>query len=65
MIDFKGYEWVFLAGAKVTLLVGLSAVPVALLLGLLGAWGKLAGNPLARASPASTRRSCAACPNWC
>ena len=49
MLDFKGYEWVFWEGAKITLLVGLSAVPVALLLGLLGAWGKLGGNPIARA----------------
>ena len=48
MLDFKGYEWVFWEGAKITLLVGLSAVPVALLLGLLGAWGKLSGNPIAR-----------------
>ncbi len=48
MLDFKGYEWVFWEGAKVTLLVGLSAVPVALVLGLLGAWAKLAANPVAR-----------------
>jgi len=48
VLDFKGYEWVFWEGAKITLLVGLSAVPVALALGLLGAWGKLAGNPIAR-----------------
>ncbi|MGH6901931.1 MAG: ABC transporter permease [Geminicoccaceae bacterium] len=49
MLDFHGYGWVFWAGAKITLLVGLSAVPLALLLGLLGAWGKLGGNPVARA----------------
>ena len=48
MLDFQGYGWVFWAGAKVTLLVGLSAVPLALVLGLLGAWGKLSGNPLAK-----------------
>jgi His/Glu/Gln/Arg/opine family amino acid ABC transporter permease subunit len=48
VLDFQGYGWVFWAGAKVTLLVGLSAVPLALALGLLGAWGKLAGNPIAR-----------------
>ena len=48
MLDFQGYGWVFWAGAKVTVLVGLSAVPLALALGLLGAWGKLSGNPLAR-----------------
>ena len=48
MVDFHGYGWVFWEGAKVTLLVGLSAVPLALALGLLGAWGKLARNPIAR-----------------
>ena len=48
MLDFQGYGWVFWAGARVTLLVALSAVPLALVLGLLGAWGKLSGNPLAK-----------------
>jgi His/Glu/Gln/Arg/opine family amino acid ABC transporter permease subunit len=48
VLDFHGYGWVFWAGAKITLLVGLSAVPLALVLGLLGAWGKLGGNPIAR-----------------
>lgn len=48
MLDFKGYEWVFWEGAKITLLVGLSAVPVVILLGLLGAWAKLSNNPVAR-----------------
>ena len=49
MLDFQGYGWVFWAGTKITLLVGLSAAPLVLALGLLGAWGKLAGNPIARA----------------
>ena len=48
MLDFQGYGWVFWAGTKITLLVGLSAAPLVLALGLLGAWGKLAGNPIAR-----------------
>jgi His/Glu/Gln/Arg/opine family amino acid ABC transporter permease subunit len=48
VLDFHGYGWVFWAGTKITLLVGLSAAPVVLALGLLGAWGKLAGNPIAR-----------------
>jgi His/Glu/Gln/Arg/opine family amino acid ABC transporter permease subunit len=48
VLDFHGYGWVFWAGAKITLLVGLSAAPLVLALGLLGAWGKLARNPLAR-----------------
>jgi His/Glu/Gln/Arg/opine family amino acid ABC transporter permease subunit len=46
--DFHGYGWVFWEGTKITLLVGLSAVPVALTLGLLGAWAKLSGNAFAR-----------------
>lgn len=41
MIDFKGYDWIFWEGTKITLLVGLASLPVALLFGLLGAWGKL------------------------
>jgi His/Glu/Gln/Arg/opine family amino acid ABC transporter permease subunit len=48
VLDFHGYGWVFWAGTKITLLVGLSAAPVVLALGLLGAWGKLADNPVAR-----------------
>jgi His/Glu/Gln/Arg/opine family amino acid ABC transporter permease subunit len=48
VVDFHGYGWVFWQGTKITLLVGLSAVPIALVLGLIGAWGKLSGNALAR-----------------
>jgi His/Glu/Gln/Arg/opine family amino acid ABC transporter permease subunit len=48
VLDFQGYGWVFWAGTKITLLVGLSAAPLVLALGLLGAWAKLARNPIAR-----------------
>ncbi len=48
MFDYKGYEWVFWEGLQVTLLVGLATIPVALTMGLLGAWGKLSKNRLAR-----------------
>jgi His/Glu/Gln/Arg/opine family amino acid ABC transporter permease subunit len=48
VLSFRGYGWVFWEGAQVTLLVGLSAVPLALALGLVGAWGKLSANPIAR-----------------
>jgi His/Glu/Gln/Arg/opine family amino acid ABC transporter permease subunit len=48
VLDFHGYGWVFWAGTKITLLVGLSAAPLVLGLGLLGAWGKLSSNPVAR-----------------
>ncbi len=49
-MDFQGYEWVFWEGTKITLMVGLSAVPVALVLGLLGALAKLSPNRLAKAA---------------
>ncbi len=48
MIDFKGYEWVFWEGLQVTLAVGLSCIPVVVVMGLLGAWAKLSGNRVAR-----------------
>lgn len=48
MLDFQGYGWVFWAGAKITLLVSVSAAPLVVALGLLGAWGKLAHNPIAK-----------------
>ncbi len=48
MFDFRGYDWVFWAGVQVTLAVGLASLPVALVLGLLGAWGKLSGSAVAR-----------------
>ncbi len=49
MLDlYQGYEWVFFEGAKITLLVGLTSLPFALVLGLLGAWGKLSGNVFLR-----------------
>ncbi|MGB1111233.1 MAG: ABC transporter permease [Gammaproteobacteria bacterium] len=47
MFDLQGYGPSLLQGAWVTITVGLSAMLVAMLLGLLGAWGKLARNPLA------------------
>lgn len=49
MIDFKGYEWVFWEGVKVTIAVGLCAAVVALVMGLVGAWGKLSTAALPRA----------------
>lgn len=50
---YQGYEWVFWEGAKVTVAVGICALPVAILLGLIGAWGRLCkvkiANRIARA----------------
>jgi His/Glu/Gln/Arg/opine family amino acid ABC transporter permease subunit len=46
--DFRGYGWMLWAGLKVTIAVGLCAMVVALVMGLIGAWGKLAKNRAAR-----------------
>lgn len=48
-MDFEGYEWVFWEGTTVTILVGLVSLPIALVLGLFGAWAKLGGGPIIRA----------------
>ena len=42
MLDLKGYGWMLWQGLELTVLVGLGAMALALALGLLGAWGKLA-----------------------
>ena len=42
MMNLEGYGWMLLEGAKLTLWVGLGAMAIAILLGLVGAWGKLA-----------------------
>ena len=42
MLDLKGYGWMLWQGLELTILVGLGALALALALGLLGAWGKLA-----------------------
>ncbi len=48
MFDFRGYGWVFWDGVQITLAVGLASLPVALVLGLFGAWGKLSSNAVVR-----------------
>lgn len=48
MFHLEGYGGSLLDGAVLTVLVGLSAMSVAIFLGLLGAWGKLSGSPVAR-----------------
>ncbi len=48
MFDLKGYGWMLLEGAKLTILVGLCAMVIAIVLGLIGAWGKLAKPKAAR-----------------
>ena len=48
MLDLKGYESMLWDGLQLTLLVGLCALLVAIVLGLIGAWGKLSHSRVAR-----------------
>jgi His/Glu/Gln/Arg/opine family amino acid ABC transporter permease subunit len=48
LFDFHGYGWMLWEGLQVTILVGLCALVAALAMGLLGCWGKLSGNRIAR-----------------
>jgi His/Glu/Gln/Arg/opine family amino acid ABC transporter permease subunit len=48
MIDLQGYGWMLWEGAWQTVLVGISSMGIAMLLGLLGAWGKLSRSKAAR-----------------
>jgi His/Glu/Gln/Arg/opine family amino acid ABC transporter permease subunit len=47
MLDLKGYGWMLWDGVQITLLVGVCAMALALLLGLVGAWGKLSQSKVA------------------
>jgi len=49
-LNLQGYGTLLVDGAKLTVLVGLCSMVIAILLGLLGAWGKLARSPLANAA---------------
>ncbi|MBN1225894.1 MAG: ABC transporter permease subunit, partial [Deltaproteobacteria bacterium] len=42
MMDLQGYGWLLLDGAKLTVMVGLCSMAIAIFLGLIGSWGKLA-----------------------
>jgi arginine/ornithine transport system permease protein len=48
IIDLKGYGWMLWTGLAVTVEVGVCAAIVAMLMGLLGAWGKLSKSVVAR-----------------
>lgn len=48
VIDLQGYGWMLWAGLKVTLLVGLCSLVLAVIMGLLGAGAKLSQSKLAR-----------------
>lgn len=47
MFDLKGYGWMLWEGLAMTLAVGACALLLAIVMGLLGAWGKLVRNPAA------------------
>ncbi len=48
LFNLEGYGASLLEGALMTVVVGLTAMAVAIVLGLLGAWGKLSGSGVAR-----------------
>jgi His/Glu/Gln/Arg/opine family amino acid ABC transporter permease subunit len=47
-MNLQGYGWLLLDGAKLTVLVGLCSMAIAIFLGLIGSWGKLAPSRFAR-----------------
>jgi His/Glu/Gln/Arg/opine family amino acid ABC transporter permease subunit len=48
VLDLKGYGWTLWDGLQMTLSVGVLALCVAFVMGMLGAWGKLSKSPIAR-----------------
>ncbi len=47
-LDLNGYGWLLWKGVQLTVAVGLCSMMLAILLGLIAAWGKLARSALAR-----------------
>jgi len=48
VLDLKGYGWTLWDGLQLTLSVGVLALGIAIVMGFLGAWGKLSKSPVAR-----------------
>lgn len=48
MLDLQGYGWMLWEGLQMTLFVGICALGVAIIMGLLGSWGKLSSSSIAR-----------------
>jgi His/Glu/Gln/Arg/opine family amino acid ABC transporter permease subunit len=48
VINLKGYGWLLWEGVQLTVMVGVFSMAIAVLLGLVGAWGKLSGSRIAR-----------------
>jgi His/Glu/Gln/Arg/opine family amino acid ABC transporter permease subunit len=53
MLDLQGYGWMLWAGLKITLMVGICSLVLAMLMGLIGAWGKLSRNKVANVTAAT------------
>lgn len=49
MLNLNGYGWLLWKGAQLTILVGLFSMGIAIVLGLIGAWGKLVKAKIPRA----------------
>jgi His/Glu/Gln/Arg/opine family amino acid ABC transporter permease subunit len=48
LFDLKGYGWMLWEGVQLTVMVGVLSMAAAILLGLIGAWGKLSDSRVAR-----------------
>jgi len=48
VLDLKGYGWMLWDGLQVTLSVGVLALGIAIVMGMLGAWGKLSKSAVAQ-----------------
>ena len=48
LFDLKGYGWLLWKGVQLTVTVGLCSMSLAMLLGLIAAWGKLVRSGMAR-----------------
>ncbi len=44
MVDLQGYGWLLVEGTQLTILVGVCSMAVAIVLGMIGAWGRLCKN---------------------
>ena len=50
MLNLEGYGWLLWEGTQLTVLVGLISMVIAIVLGLIGAWGKLVKARIPRAA---------------
>ena len=48
MLDLQGYGWMLVEGFKLTLLIGVTSMLLAVCLGLLASWAKLSSSSVAR-----------------